>query len=526
MVCCRPARHTGLSALVRSPGNVGPVRQTRGRQAPGQQAPGGRDGLRAGPADRTGGASPGQLGGGRLHRLRGAHVALLLAAIIALAFNLRAAITSLPPVFPELAATLHISTATEAALAAVPVLCFGVFSGIAAPLSRAFGEERVLGAALVLLAAGLLLRSAAPHLMLFPGTIVASGAIALMNVLLPSLIKRRRPQQAGLLIGLYLSALSAGAILGSLVAVPVFVAAGGAGLAVRVTLGMWALPALLAAVIWAPQLRYRTLPGPVVEPETEPQSRPQALAPDPPAQLAGQGETRSPAQPSGQPEARSAAARSAAELPARRRGVLSMARYPLAWQVTLFMGLQSLSYYAALSWFPTLFRDRGMSAVHAGDLLALMNLGNAVTAMLVPVLAHRARDQRMITAVSMLATAGGLAGAAFGPLAAAAPFMFLLGLGQGATLGLGIFYTMARAPDPVTAASLSAFAQGIGYLIASTGPLLLGYLHAVSGGWTIPVIALLIVAVAQLITGWLAGRALTVPALGLAPPRAAPRPVS
>src|ERR1039458_4900103 len=96
--------------------------------------------------------------------------------------------------------------------------------------------------------------------LLFPGTILASAAIALMNVLLPSLVKRRRPEQAGLLIGLYLLALSAGAILGSLIAVPVFVAAGGAGLAVRVTLGMWALPALVAAVIWLPQLRYRTLP--------------------------------------------------------------------------------------------------------------------------------------------------------------------------------------------------------------------------------------------------------------------------
>jgi CP family cyanate transporter-like MFS transporter len=418
---------------------------------------------------------------GRLRRLRVARVALLIAGITALAFNLRAAITSLPPVFPELNGALHISTATEAALAAVPVLCFGLFSGIAAPLSRAFGEERVLGAALVLLAAGLLVRSAAPRLMLFPGTILASAAIALMNVLLPSLVKRRRPEQAGLLIGLYLLALSAGAILGSLIAVPVFVAAGGAGLAVRVTLGMWALPALVAAVIWLPQLRYRTLPESAG------------------AGLAG---------PSG-----------------RQRGALSMGRYPLAWQVTAFMGLQSLSYYAALSWFPTLFRDRGVSAVHAGDLLALMNLGNAVTAMLLPVLAHRARDQRMLAAVSVLATGGGLAGAAFGPLATAVPFIFLLGLGQGATLGLGIFYTMARAPDPVTAASLSAFAQGIGYLIASTGPLLLGYLHAATGGWTVPIAALLVVAVLQLITGWLAGRAQTVPALGAAPARAAPRPV-
>ena len=90
--------------------------------------------------------------------------------------------------------------------------------------------------------------------------------------------------------------------------------------------------------------------------------------------------------------------------------------------------------------------------------------------------------------------------------------MILLGLGQGATLGLGIYYTMARAPDPATAASLSAFAQGIGYLLASTGPLLIGFLHTATGGWDVPLTVLLGVAVLQLITGWLAGRAKTVPA--------------
>jgi CP family cyanate transporter-like MFS transporter len=220
---------------------------------------------------------------------------------------------------------------------------------------------------------------------------------------------------------------------------------------------------VIALVIWLPQVRYRTLPE------------------------------------GGAP---------------RAAGALAMRKHPLAWQVTLFMGLQSLSYYATLSWFPTMFRDRGVSAAHAGDLLALMNLGNAVTALLIPVLAQRATDQRRLVAWSILATAAGLAGAVFGSAGLAAGFIFLLGLGQGATLGLGIFYTMARAPDPLTAASLSAFAQGIGYLIASTGPLTIGLLHDATGGWTVPGLVLLVVAGLQLITGWLAGRARTVPAIG------------
>jgi CP family cyanate transporter-like MFS transporter len=408
---------------------------------------------------------------------RGAGIGLLTVGILALAFNLRAAITSLPPIFPELHGALHLSAASQAVLAAIPVLCFALFSGVAAPLSRAFGDERVLGAALVLLAGGLLLRGADPGVLLFPGTVLAGGAIALMNVLLPSLVKRRRPERAGLLIGLYLLSLSAGAIVGSLIAVPVFQGAGGGAGAVKLTLGLWALPALVGAAVWLPQLRYRTLPESA-----------SMTAASPPAER-------------------------------RRRPPLGLWRHALTWQVTAFMGLQSLSYYATLSWFPTVFRDRGLTAVHAGALLAVMNLGNAVTALLVPVLAHKFADQRLLAVGSTLITGVGLVGAALGPLAAAGPFIFALGLGQGASLGLGIFYTLARAPDPATAASLSAFAQSIGYLVAAAGPLLLGFLHTATGGWTIPVWVLVGVVALQLVTGWLAGRDKTVP--GLAPVAAA-----
>jgi len=402
-------------------------------------------------------------------------VALLVVGILALALNLRAAITGLPPVFPELSAALNLSSAAIAALAAVPVLCFGLFSGLGAPLSRRFGEERVLLVALLLLACGLLLRGAAPEVMLFPGTVLAGGAIALGNVLLPSLIKRRHPGHAGLLIGAYLLTMSSGAVIGALIAVPVYQAAAGstaavAGWPVQLTLGLWAVPALAAALVWLPQIRYRTVPD-----------------------TTGPGSTG-------------------------RRAPVN--RHLLAWQVAAFMGLQSLTYYAALSWLPTLFRDRGVSPEHAGALLALMNFGNAVTAMLMPVLAHRARDQRPLVLVAGLASAVGLTGALLAPVSTAFVWTLLLGLGQGASLGLAIFFTVARAPDPVASASLSGFAQSVGYLIATGGPLAIGFLHTATGGWDVPVVALLAATVVQLSAGVLAGRARTLP--GPAPPGPAP----
>jgi CP family cyanate transporter-like MFS transporter len=464
---------------------------------------------------------------GRTHSPHGP--ALFTVGIIVLALNLRAAITGLPPLFPELQSGLHLTAAAISVLAAVPVLCFGIFSAVAAPLSRAFGEERVLGAALLVLAAGLIMRGAAPAELLFAGSVVAAAAIALLNVLLPSLVKRRRPDRAGVLIGMYLLALSAGAIAASLVAVPVFTAAGKSEDALRLILGMWAVPALFAAVLWLPQLRYRTVPrrertARAGSAGTVPPHQPGFAGPEPPDQpglagtvppdqpgSAGAGPRDQPGAAGPEPPARPAPG--AAVVPPARRstGALAMGRHALAWQVTLFMGLQSLLYYATVSWLPTLFRDRGVSAAGAGDLLALMNLGNGVTALLVPMLAHRARDQRLLVLLTVAGTGVGLVGAAFGPLASAIPFVIVLGLGQGAALGLAIFYTVARAPSPAAAASLSAFAQSTGYLIATAGPLAVGFLHAATGGWAVPVWVLVAVLAFELVTGWLGGRDRALP---------------
>jgi MFS transporter, CP family, cyanate transporter len=401
---------------------------------------------------------------------RAQRTAVFILGVVALAFNLRAAITSLPPLFPELADSLHLSNAALSGLAAMPVLAFGVCSGVAAPLSRRFGEERVLGAALVLLAAGLLLRGGLPGSMLLAGTAIAAAAIALMNVLLPSLAKRRQPEQAGLLIGIYLLSLSAGSIVGSLIAVPVYKLSGGS---VPLSLGVWAIPALAAALCWLPQLRFHTRPGGGLAPVGE-------------------------AEPAGQP--------------AGRRGV-KVYRHALAWQVTGFMGLQSLTFYAALSWLPTMFRDRGVSAGGAGTLLALMSLGGVPSALVIPVLAHRARNQRGLIAWTVVASVAGLAGAWFAPLGGAAAWTLLLGLGQGSALGLAIFFTMARAPDPRAAASLSAFAQSVGYLVATTGPLAVGFLHTATGGWTVPVSCLLAITGLEFVAGWQAARNMTLPAV-------------
>jgi CP family cyanate transporter-like MFS transporter len=402
---------------------------------------------------RTAGRTP---AGPRLERT------LLVVGVVALGFNLRGAITSLPPVFPELESSLRLSAAGVSVLAATPVLCFAAVSGFAAALARRFGEERVLLAAIVTLVAGLAARGAAPGAALFPGTIACGAAIALMNVLLSSLIKRRWPERAGFLIGLYITALSLGAIAGSLASVPLWQATGGS---IAITLGWLAAPAALAALLWLPQLTAVRPANPAVRPR-----------------------------------------------PAGSVTRLALYRHALAWQVTLFMGMQSLLYYAALSWLPSILRDRGESAGGAGDLLGVMGVGNLAVSLLVPVLAQRMRAQYALVVPTVLALAAGLAGLVYAPLGSAVAWALILGAGQNAALALAIFFTAARAPHPAAAASLSAFAQAAGYLMASAGPLEVGLLHSATGSWTAPVAVLFALTGVLLGAGLLAARPRVLPA--------------
>jgi CP family cyanate transporter-like MFS transporter len=394
---------------------------------------------------------------------------LLVIGVLALGYNLRGAITSLPPVFPELQQSLGLSGTTISVLAAAPVICFGVVSGFAASLARRAGEERVLLGASIALVAGLIARGAAPAALLFPGTILASGAIAVMNVLLSSLIKRRWPERAGFLIGLYITALSAGAIVASLVSVPLWQATGGS---VALTLGWLAAPAALAALLWLPQARSAPRPG--------------RAAASPATLLPVTGTDPGPA-------------------PARPARVL-VHRHALTWYVTLFMGMQSLVYYATLSWLPTMLRDRGESAAGAGDLLALMGVGNLAVSLFIPVVAQRMRSQVTLVVPTVIAIAGGLAALLYLPLAGAAAWALILGAGQNAALALAIFFTAARTPHAGAAASLSSLAQSVGYLLASAGPLEVGLLHAATGSWTVPVMVLFAFTAVMLVSGLLAAR--------------------
>jgi MFS transporter, CP family, cyanate transporter len=378
---------------------------------------------------------------------------LLLLGIVLLAANLRPALTGVAPLIGEIRADTGISNGTAGLLTTLPLLAFALLSPVAPRVARRFGMERTLLVSLLVLAFGILLRWAGALPALFLGTAILGAAIAVGNVLLPGLVKREFPGRAGLMTSVYSTSLGISAALAAGVSVPL---AQLDGIGWRGALAVWALPAFLAAVGWLPQLGRKDRP---VDPS------------DP-----------------GSPDTR------------------DLWRSPLAWQVTLFMGLQSLGYYVTLTWLPEILQEDGMSAARAGWMLGLSQAVAVVAMFLAPMIAGRRRSQRGVVAVAAGVSGAGALGLLVAGSAAGTLWVVLLGLGQGASFSLALTFFALRAPDHAHAAALSGMAQSVGYLLAAAGPFLFGVLRDATGAWKIPLALLLGITACLLIAGLGAAR--------------------
>jgi CP family cyanate transporter-like MFS transporter len=160
------------------------------------------------------------------------------------------------------------------------------------------------------------------------------------------------------------------------------------------------------------------------------------------------------------------------------------------------MGLQSMCFFSTVSWLPEILHADGISKDDAGFLTGLTQLIQVIPAFAIPVLAARSRNQYALLAAIVACTCGGLAGVLVAP-GVALLWMVVLGFGQGGSLGLGIFFPVLRGRGPAEVASLTAMSMGVGYLIASAGPAIVGAVNDASGGWTWPLIVLLVMGAAQ-----------------------------
>ncbi|WP_327439765.1 CynX/NimT family MFS transporter [Pseudomonas donghuensis] len=352
---------------------------------------------------------------------------LLLLGLVLVALNLRPALSSMAPLLSQVCDSLGLTASQAGLLTTLPVLCLGLFAPLAPLLARRFGSERVILGILLVLAAGIAVRSAFGSTGVFVGSIMAGASIGVIGVLLPGIVKRDFPKHAGTLTGVYTMALCLGAAMAAGATVPLSERLGDSW---SLGLGFWLIPALLAALIWLPQARE------------------------------GHG---------------------AHHVAYRVRGLL---RDPLAWQVTLYMGLQSSLAYIVFGWLPSILIGRGLSPTQAGLVLSGSVIVQLISSLSAPWLATRGKDQRLAIVIVMLMALAGLFGCLYAPLDGLWGWAIVLGLGQGGTFALALTLIVLRSKDAHVAANLSSMAQGIGYTLASMGPFAVGLVHDLTGGWS------------------------------------------
>ncbi|EHT00213.1 TPA: CynX/NimT family MFS transporter [Klebsiella oxytoca] len=375
---------------------------------------------------------------------------LLIAGILLIATTLRVAFTGAAPLLDAIRSEYGLTTAQTGLLTTLPLLAFGLVSPLAAGVARRFGIERSLLLAMILICLGIGLRSLPFVSLLFIGTAVIGCGIALGNVLLPGLIKRDFSQHVAKMTGAYSLTMGGAAALGSAMVVPLALA----GLGWRGALLTLMVFPLLALFVWLPQ------------------SRRQATAP-----LTGSGAIHN-------------------------RGIW---RSALAWQVTLFLGINSLVYYVIIGWLPAILQSIGYSEAQAGSLHGLLQLATAAPGLAIPLILHRLKDQRGIAVLVAMMCAVSALGLWFLP-GQAVMWTLIFGFGSGATMILGLTFIGLRASSAHQAAALSGMAQAVGYLLAACGPPVMGKIHDASGDWHIPLIAVALISVVMAVFGALAGR--------------------
>jgi MFS transporter, CP family, cyanate transporter len=395
-------------------------------------------------------------------RVRPTSALLMMAGIVLVAANMRAAASSVGPLLAQIRDDVGLSSTAAGALTTLPVLCFGAVAPLAPTLARKMGYTAAVGAALVGVVTGLVVRLIPGVFPLYLGTLVAGAGIAVGNVLLPVLVKRNFPDRVGIITGVYVTVLVGSAALAAGVTVPI---ANALGHSWRAGLGIWAIPALIALLVWAPQL---------TRPEHTTGSRPE------------------------------------------RGGTRSLLRDPLAWQVTAFFGLQSASFYIILSWLPTIFQSHGETRSTGGLLLGISMISGLPGALLLPGWATRAKDQRALAVIFSGFVFAGLTGLLIAPVAVPYLWVVLLGIGQQALFPLALTLVVLRSRNVSETASLSTLMQSGGYMLAAVGPIAAGALHDATNSWRPTIVVLLCLVLLQMVFGVLAGRArhLTAPTSG------------
>lgn len=370
---------------------------------------------------------------------------LLIAAIFALALNLRPAMAVVGPLLDLIEAATGMSSTTASLLTTLPVAMIGLGVLAIRPLRRGLGERKgvLLGAALISLASLSRIALTGTGGLIASAVVVGIG-VGLIQALAPVVIKRAFPNRFDAVMGLYTTGIMGGAAIAAATAAGWAQAVGWPG-----ALALWSIPAFLAGLAWLAASRHPAAEAPA-----------RALI----------GATPHP------------------NVPFWRQG--------RAWMLMMILGLGTSAYTLALAWLPPYYVDLAETRATAGFLLGGMTGGQVVAGVLSALFIGRFPDRRGPMLVSVALAVIGLAALVLAPLGLAWPAMALMGLGVGAVFPLTLILAMDQVEDPVRAGDLLAFVQGGGYLIASLSPLAAGLLrdrlNDLTQAWALMALALLV----------------------------------
>lgn len=322
---------------------------------------------------------------------RTSNTAILLIGILLIAANLRGPFTGLPPLVELIRADLNLTAASASILITLPLLAFALISPGSATVARKHGLERTLFGALIMITLGIVLRSTGTVQALYAGTGLIGIGIATGNVLLPSLVKRDFPHNIVVMTSAYALVMGIAAALCSSIAIPLANTWGWRG-----SLASFAMLPILAMIFWIMQLGKQTSP----------------------------------------PENASVATHESKVWHSR-----------LAWQVTLFLGLNSTIYYIVISWLPSILVDSGLSMKQAGSLHGVLQLATAVPSMILVPILRKISDQRLIAVGFTILSTIALLGLLVAPQHAFV-WSSLFGIGTGAGIILGLSFVGLREKLP------------------------------------------------------------------------------
>lgn len=381
-------------------------------------------------------------------------ITLLIIGIIFISSTLRAPLTAVGPIISYIRDGLDISNVLAGFITTIPLLAFAIISPFAPRIARRLGMEMTLFLAILLLAVGIAIRSIGTPFFLLFGTALVGVAIAFANVLIPSFIKLKFPLQIGLLTGIFTVSMNLSAGIGAGISYPI---AEGTSFGWQGALGFWSILAIVACLVWIPQIKKKQ-------------------------QLVTEGPDTNPVK------------------------AKSILKSPLTWSITLCMGFQSLIFYTTAAWIPEILQTQGMEAEKSGWMLSIMQFSQLPMTFLIPILAGKMKDQRILVAVYTICYLIGFTGLLYGSLSLSILWMVFLGLGGGASFGLVMMFFSLRSRTPMEAADLSGVAQSIGYLLAAIGPVFFGFVHDTTGSWNTPMILFIVTAILLFSAGMHAGR--------------------